>query len=827
DPNDGQQIELTVDRERKLLQLEKSGFKIATTRFVLSGKDGQTVSVTFEPKAVMEEASDLSQASGPRGKPLHTNAIGFTVDAVQTHVDNDSMRLRTWNDTENLFVQAILWKDNDDRFGRSEDQETNNDRSTLLIDVDLDRQRTSGSDRFYWLTRTPSSHKMRYQVVTGPTRSTYLRSDSRAYGQIRYHSVNDKPRVRVDTYVIPLNEIGISPGEKIGIAYWGCSPLPALVVNSVGFVPKKEEMYYPADLPWEEFHEVHLQRVENDRDVASASTNLEPAGEESSSTPRVPEVVLSPSVTTSSMSELVQNGVAGFSASEAQALVETESLRLHTCHDGTNLVVQAILWQDDDETFGKSNDPLLSQKRLADRSMLVFDVDSNRRLTPGIDRKYYLDWSQRFRGMLYQVRGTTGYYVFKRDSEGYGAIQYFETGSDRKVRVDTYVIPLKEIGVAPGEVIGVGFAAGSISPKLEIKSTVADSLVNESTSLDQLGFESLHQVRLQRKDADPLQITEQIWPRDQPAPAIVPFTAEEAKEHQEAWARHLQVPVGFKNSIGMRFRVIPPGEFLMGSSEAEIAKLTEETKDKSRSDWYAERLPSEGPQRKVVLSKPFALAVHEVSRGQFRKFVVATGYKTEGEKDGRGGAGFTNGILRLRAPEFLWNTDLGFETEPNDDHPVVNISWEDATAFCDWLSEKEGVRCRLPTEAEWEFACRAGSLARFHAGNDEAEVREFAWIENEGGVGTHPVGTKTANAFGLFDLHGNVWEWCGEKFGRYNPTEVVDPVGPLIGELRVLRGGAFSKDAAFARSAYRTHIIPDYRDCSCGFRVVRTFESFP
>ena len=318
--------------------------------------------------------------------------------------------------------------------------------------------------------------------------------------------------------------------------------------------------------------------------------------------------------------------------------------------------------------------------------------------------------------------------------------------------------------------------------------------------------------------------TTHIWPKDQPAPAIAPFGAEQAKQHQEEWAKHLGVEVETTNSIGMKFRVIPPGEFLMGSSDEEIAKLVAEAKEQKRADSYIERVLNEGPQHEVTLTKPFGLAIHEVTRGQFNQFVDDTGYKTEAEKDGKGGNGYKEGEW-VQAPEFLWNTNLGFKTEQTDEHPVVNVSWNDAVAFCEWLSKKEGVTYRLPTEAEWEYACRAGSQARFSSGDDESKLGDYAWFGGHGGGNTKPVGKKAANALGLFDLHGNVWEWCQDRHGPYTTT-AVDPVGPSQGSDRLLRGGAFGNYSSYVRSAYRNSNLPTNRNYY-GFRIVRTFETPP
>jgi len=315
-------------------------------------------------------------------------------------------------------------------------------------------------------------------------------------------------------------------------------------------------------------------------------------------------------------------------------------------------------------------------------------------------------------------------------------------------------------------------------------------------------------------------------PLEAPPAAIAPFDADQAKKHQQAWAKHLGVEVETTNSIGMKMRVIPPGEFLMGSSEEEIQKLLEEAKVKKLDDLYAERIPPEGPQHKITLTQPFGLAIHEVTRGQFRQFVEATGYKTDAEKDGKGGSGYKDG-QRVQDPEFLWNTNLGFESEQTDEDPVVNVSWNDSVAFCGWLSEKEGVVYHLPTEAEWEFACRAGNQGRFSFGDDETQLLDYAWYGEKGGRNTKSVGTKAENDLGLFDLHGNVWEWCGDGYGPYNATHAIDPVGSKDADRRVLRGGSFNALPSIVRSAVRNSSRPDLRNFGSGFRPARTYHLSP
>lgn len=316
------------------------------------------------------------------------------------------------------------------------------------------------------------------------------------------------------------------------------------------------------------------------------------------------------------------------------------------------------------------------------------------------------------------------------------------------------------------------------------------------------------------------------WPVEAPAPAIAPFDAKQANAHQLAWATYLGVEVETTNRVGMKFRVIPPGEFRMGSSEEEIARLLEEAREQEVDSWFIERIPLEGPQHHVTLTTPFAMSIHEVTRGQFRQFVESTGYKTDAEKDGNGGRGWTDGV-RTIGSEFLWNTPLGFEVEQTDDHPVVNVSWNDAAAFCEWLSETEGVPYRLPSEAEWEYACRAGSTTRFSCGDDESLLDDYSRHIGNGGLNTNLVGQKKPSAWGLFDLHGNVFEWCQHGYLPYSTTPAVDPVELAVAPDRVLRGGSFFDASSDVRSTLRRNNQTSYRDDTIGFRPTRRYELPP
>jgi len=322
-------------------------------------------------------------------------------------------------------------------------------------------------------------------------------------------------------------------------------------------------------------------------------------------------------------------------------------------------------------------------------------------------------------------------------------------------------------------------------------------------------------------------------PREAPPRAVAPFTLEKAKQYQEQWAEHLGLPVEYENSVGMRMVLIPPGEFLMGTDTREIAELLQEGREKGwdqgwANDSWAARFRSEGPQHTVALTEPFYLAVTEVTVGQFRKFVEAGGYKTEVETD----TGHYTGRLDTDGnksgepgPNPSWNNP-GFEQ--TDDHPVVSVTFNDATAFCRWLSDQQAQSYHLPTEAQWEFACRAGTTTRYYFGDDETDLPAYVWYrENKGVYGAKRVGEKLPNRFGLFDMVGNVREWCSdwcsEDYYGLSPRE--NPTGPSSGSYRVIRGGSFAFRSGLVRSAYRGQFKP--ADCinTLGFRPVRTVKA--
>ena len=281
-----------------------------------------------------------------------------------------------------------------------------------------------------------------------------------------------------------------------------------------------------------------------------------------------------------------------------------------------------------------------------------------------------------------------------------------------------------------------------------------------------------------------------------PAPAPVPAPVRFGPGHAAP-------PLRLINVLGMTLVLVPAGEFLMGSSD---------------SDPTAKDI--EKPRHRVRISRPFYLGAHEVTVGQFRAFVSATGYRTEAEASGEGGTVYNSAEKRFEPiPECNWRNP-GLPLPQSDDEPVVQVSENDAAAFCRWLSDQDHRFYRLPTEAEWEYACRARTTTRWCMGDDPAQLDQFAWVRDQVGCSTHPVGRKKPNAFGLYDMHGNVWEWCLDRFRPYPDAPEVDPAGASAGAMGVLRGGACARaEVERTRSAARLRRKPSYRFNKYGFRV--------
>lgn len=294
-----------------------------------------------------------------------------------------------------------------------------------------------------------------------------------------------------------------------------------------------------------------------------------------------------------------------------------------------------------------------------------------------------------------------------------------------------------------------------------------------------------------------------------PPAALAPFSSDEAREHQTQWAKYLRLGVEETNSIGMKLVLLPPGEFDMGSSPEEIELLLKETAPSKATPPPADRLRSEGPRHRVRITSPFYLGVYEVTRGEY---------------------------LRLMPAPPSAPTPPGAKTPPptaahaaaeSAALPIDMVSWLDAQEFCRRLSELPEERAagrvyRLPTEAEWEYACRAGSVGRF-SGTDEASLRSLAWYRQNAGELPHRVGAKLPNAWGLYDLQGNAQEWCLDWFSPdyYRQSPAADPAGPESGAARALRGGSWLTPLGALRSSSRAWAAPQTRERAIGFRVVR------
>ncbi len=285
---------------------------------------------------------------------------------------------------------------------------------------------------------------------------------------------------------------------------------------------------------------------------------------------------------------------------------------------------------------------------------------------------------------------------------------------------------------------------------------------------------------------------------DTPAPATpplakAPFDAAQAKAHQAAWAKHLGTEVETTNSVGMKMVLIPPGEFMMGSTDEQVAATMKVADELKIDQWTKDRIQkNERPQHRVVITKPFFVSATEVTVGQFKRFSAATGLVTEAEK------------AALDDP-----TAKTYLSAGGDDLPAAYITWNDAVAYCQWLSTQEKTTYRLPTEAEWEYACRAGTITQYSYGDDYNELPKYGWSNQKARETPHLVSTLLPNPFGLFDMHGNLNELCGDYYDDkgYEASPANDPIGPSTGQGRVIRGGNWNNYAASCRSASRSNAL--------------------
>ncbi len=319
-----------------------------------------------------------------------------------------------------------------------------------------------------------------------------------------------------------------------------------------------------------------------------------------------------------------------------------------------------------------------------------------------------------------------------------------------------------------------------------------------------------------------------------PPPAVAPFDAASARALQQAWAEHLGIDLEIHDErIGVDLILIPPGEFTMGSAPEEIARLEATFAHELLSEYQLNLLRSETPQRRIRITKPFYLSRTEVTLEQFAVFVDDSDYVTEPERSDRG-SGMENGEwVRNQGDFFNWREIGEANTLLTDQHPVGNITWTDAMTYCRWCS-RHGIVYRLPTEAEWEYSCRAGTETRWSWGNHLAAVHEFAALDHDQHTSeariTEPVGQRRPNPFGLFDMHGNQAEYCRDWYDAeaYAAGNMIDPPGPQyrhprlrdFGDARVRRGGFITGGVLGTRSAARAMNSQD-DPTSGGIRLLR------
>lgn len=242
----------------------------------------------------------------------------------------------------------------------------------------------------------------------------------------------------------------------------------------------------------------------------------------------------------------------------------------------------------------------------------------------------------------------------------------------------------------------------------------------------------------------------------------------------------------YKNDIGMEFVLIPAGTFLMGSG-----------------DNVPEAVSDEKPKHQVTISTSFYLCKYEVTQAQWEAVMGSNPYMLPRSNNLYNMPGMA---ARIRKPE----------------NPAT-VSWNDAQEFIKRLNRKEGhKRYRLPTEAEWEYAARAGTVIAYSFGDNAKDLGRYAWYgENFDSGSTHSVGKKEPNGWGLYDIHGNVWEWVQDWYDGhyYSKSPSTDPSGPQTGTKKVVRGGSWHESATSWRSAFRRQYDPDYRGISIGFRL--------
>jgi len=314
------------------------------------------------------------------------------------------------------------------------------------------------------------------------------------------------------------------------------------------------------------------------------------------------------------------------------------------------------------------------------------------------------------------------------------------------------------------------------------------------------------------------QVSWQGWPADAPQPAIAPFDAAQAQKLQAEWAKYLRIDVEYTNTLGMKFVLIPPGEFTMGATPEEMATALKDILPDDKH--WRECIKSSAPQHKVILTQPIYLGVKEVTQAEYEKVMGVNPSHFAPTGKGKEAVG-------------------GLETAK---HAVETVSWNDAAEFCAMLSKQEklkpfyfrsgetitpldGTGYRLPSEAEWEFACRAGTATRYWIGDKDEDLVRAGWFGGNSGGRSHAAGELKANPFGLYDIHGNVWEWVQDGWDatwyvQFAAKPAINPSSPFsTNPLRVFRGGGWFFPASPCQTSNRVAFAPSFRAYDFGFRV--------
>ena len=236
-------------------------------------------------------------------------------------------------------------------------------------------------------------------------------------------------------------------------------------------------------------------------------------------------------------------------------------------------------------------------------------------------------------------------------------------------------------------------------------------------------------------------------------------------------------PVSFAgtNTLGMNFVLIPAGTFTMGSPSSESGRSSRE-----------------GPQHQVTISQPFYMQTTEVTQGQWQA---------------------------------VMGSNPSYFSSCGTDCPVEKVSWDDIQTFLTTINQRGEGTYRLPTEAEWEYAARAGTTTAYSFGESSSSLGSYGWYSSNASSTTHTVASKLPNPWGLYDMHGNVWEWVSDWYSSSydTSTAATDPQGPGSGSFRVFRGGSWGGSASYLRSAFRNGYSPGYRAYGIGFRLLRTY----